>query len=339
VLRSLSPTGPFAEIADLDPHTQGNFYYDDGLTAGQTYYYKIEPENLNGNLGAPSPIFSGTAKDEPVPPIGSVLINNGQSTTTSTAAKLRLNANADTTQMQRANEPTFAGAVWQSFAQLSSWTLVPDPVSGVAVVYVRFRDAASNVSATYEDSIRVLSPAQTGKISGFALLEGATEHDAILVKVLGEGGVAPVYTLTSGKFLFSALLPGSYDLKLSHPGYEPATLTGLVVTAGGVTSAGTTTLAVIDTDADSIPDFEDNCTLLPNPDQRNTDGDAYGNRCDPDLDNNGAVNFADLGLFKSVFFTNDPDADFDGDGSVNFVDLGILKEFFFGAPGPAGVLP
>lgn len=164
-------------------------------------------------------------------------------------------------------------------------------------------------------------------------------HDAILVKVLGQGGVTPFYTEDDGKFAFNALLPGSYDLKLSRPGYVPETLAGLVVTAGGTTNAGTTTLAVIDTDADSIPDFDDNCTLHVNPDQRDTDGDGYGNRCDPDLDNDGFVNFVDLGLFKGVFFSSDPDADFDGDGSVNFVDLGILKEFFFMAPGPAGVLP
>jgi hypothetical protein len=339
VLRSLSPNGPFSEVAELDPDVHGNLYYDEGLFPGQTYYYKIQPEDSNGNLGAPSHVFSGTAKDEPVPPIGDVEINNGKPTTNSTAATLRVEANADTTSMQRSNDVAFTGAVWQPYATLSNWTLAPDPVTGVAIVYVRFRDAALNISATYEDTIQVLAPAQTGRIVGTGLLEGALEHDAIFVKVLSPNNVAPTYTTPTGKFALNALLPGSYDLMLSFPGYASETVTGLIVTAGGTRNAGTTTLEAIDTDADAVPDVDDNCTLLANPDQRDTDGDSYGNRCDPDMDNSGTVNFADLGAFKALFFGSDPDADFDGDGTVNFFDLGILKAFFFLPPGPAGVLP
>jgi hypothetical protein len=339
VLRSLSPSGPFTEIADFDPQQRGNLYYDENLLSGQTYYYKIQPEDLNGSLGAPSPVFSGTPKDEPVPPIGSALINNGQAGTTTTNATLTLTASADTTQMQRSNEPTFTGAVWQPFTTLSSWTLVPDPVSGIATVYVRFRDAALNVSATYDDSIQVYSPSQVGRIHGVALLEGAAEHDGILVKVQDQDSVAPSYTITNGKWVVNPLLPGTYNLELSRSGYQSETLTGLVVTGGLITNAPTTTLEAIDTDADAIPDFDDNCTLIDNPDQRNTDGDEFGNVCDPDLDQSGDVNFADLGLLKAVFFTNDPDADLDGDGSVNFGDVGIMKAFFFLPPGPAGLVP
>jgi hypothetical protein len=93
----------------------------------------------------------------------------------------------------------------------------------------------------------------------------------------------------------------------------------------------------VDTDDDGIADRNDNCTLLANADQRDTDGDGYGNACDPDLDNSGIVNFTDLGILKSVFFTSDPDADFNGDGRVNFTDLGTMKSFFFLPPGPSGL--
>ena len=79
--------------------------------------------------------------------------------------------------------------------------------------------------------------------------------------------------------------------------------------------------------------------LLVNPDQRDTDADGYGNLCDGDLNNNGVVNFVDLGLMKSVFLSADPDADLNGSGVVNFVDLGLLKGQFLGAPGPSGVAP
>jgi hypothetical protein len=89
-----------------------------------------------------------------------------------------------------------------------------------------------------------------------------------------------------------------------------------------------------DGDADAVPDDTDNCRQLANATQRDTNGDGFGNRCDPDLNDDGTVNFLDLGRMRAVFFGSDPDADLNGDGLVNFVDLGILRAFFFGPPGP-----
>jgi hypothetical protein len=45
-----------------------------------------------------------------------------------------------------------------------------------------------------------------------------------------------------------------------------------------------------DDDSDTIPDVSDNCRLAPNPDQANVDGDTAGDSCDRDNDNDG---FAD----------------------------------------------
>jgi hypothetical protein len=110
-----------------------------------------------------------------------------------------------------------------------------------------------------------------------------------------------------------------------------------------ITSAQTTVTNNIepapDSDRDGLIDSMDNCTLVPNPAQRDTDSDGYGNYCDPDFDNNLTVNAADLGYLKSAFFSTDPDADLDGSGSVNAADLAILKSFFFKSPGPSGLLP
>ncbi|MFK8016412.1 MAG: choice-of-anchor B family protein [Gammaproteobacteria bacterium] len=92
-----------------------------------------------------------------------------------------------------------------------------------------------------------------------------------------------------------------------------------------------------DSDGDGITNAADNCTATPNADQRDSDGDGFGNACDTDLNNDGITNVVDLGLLRSVFFSDDLDADFDGDGVVNVVDLGILRQRFFSAPGPSSI--
>ncbi len=95
---------------------------------------------------------------------------------------------------------------------------------------------------------------------------------------------------------------------------------------------------ILDADADGIDDTLDNCAGVANPTQRDTDGDGFGNYCDPDLNNDGRVNFLDLESMQAVFFaTDDPDSDLNGDGITNFDDLNILKAYFFGAPGPSGL--
>ena len=96
---------------------------------------------------------------------------------------------------------------------------------------------------------------------------------------------------------------------------------------------------IADGDTDGVIDALDNCTQIANADQRDTNGDGYGNRCDADLNNDGTINVVDLGLLRAAFFSAGPDADFNGDGVVNVVDLGILRTSFFGAPGPSGIAP
>ena len=94
----------------------------------------------------------------------------------------------------------------------------------------------------------------------------------------------------------------------------------------------------VDSDSDGHVDDADNCTLVPNADQRDTNGDGIGNRCDGDFDDNCSVNFLDLGIMNSEFFqVGDLDTDMSGDQVVNFLDLALLKGGFFLPPGPSGV--
>ncbi len=94
-----------------------------------------------------------------------------------------------------------------------------------------------------------------------------------------------------------------------------------------------------DTDADGIPDECDNCTLVSNPSQCDSNSDGYGNHCDADLNNNGVVNFLDLAILKSHWLSADPDSDINCNGVVNFIDLASMKSMWLAAPGPSGIAP
>ena len=98
-----------------------------------------------------------------------------------------------------------------------------------------------------------------------------------------------------------------------------------------------------DLDDDGVPDnfdgFGDNCTLVSNTDQRDTNGDGFGNVCDADFNGDFTVNLSDYSVFRSKFGTADPDADFNGDGVVNLSDYSIFRAAFGKAPGPSCCAP
>ena len=94
-----------------------------------------------------------------------------------------------------------------------------------------------------------------------------------------------------------------------------------------------------DTDTDGVPDAVDNCVLIPNADQRDTDGDNYGNSCDFDYNNDCTINFLDFSELAGDFMASgDLDTDANGDGVVNFVDISQFPAFFMMPPGPSGLL-
>ena len=67
-----------------------------------------------------------------------------------------------------------------------------------------------------------------------------------------------------------------------------------------------------DEDGDTVPNGSDNCPLLPNTDQLDTDGDGLGNLCDNDDDNDR------LSDFDEFFAGTDPlNPDTDGDGLLD----------------------
>jgi len=230
--------------------------------------------------------------------------------------------------------------------------------------------AGVNIDAlTLSGSDLVMSFDVTTELAGNVYQdEDLVRYDGVKFTMFLQGasaGIGPrldvdsVHQLDNGRLLLSFDVSGSVGAISFDAAdvleYEPASgawdlaydASAVPVVAGVNTDA----LAVVqapDQDGDGIPDDADNCILHANgpliPDagdniQLDTDGDNFGNVCDPDFDNNLIVNAADLAYLKSVFFTGDPDADLNGDGVVNAADLAILKEFFFRPPGPSALAP
>lgn len=105
------------------------------------------------------------------------------------------------------------------------------------------------------------------------------------------------------------------------------------------TNAHVGTKTPVDADADQVADFIDNCVMVANSDQRDTDADGIGNMCDADFDNNGIVDEKDTSQFAKRFGSDDPDADFNGDGTVDKSDREIFEELLFlEQPGPSNTV-
>lgn len=99
-----------------------------------------------------------------------------------------------------------------------------------------------------------------------------------------------------------------------------------------------------DTDGDGVLDVADNCTELANASQVDSDGDGFGNRCDGDLNNNGATNAQDTVLFRQQLglSSNPPTynvADINANGAVNAQDTVLFRLLLGQPPGPSGVAP
>ena len=100
-----------------------------------------------------------------------------------------------------------------------------------------------------------------------------------------------------------------------------------------------------DGDGDGIADAQDNCTQVANDDQRDADGDGFGNMCDADLDNSGMTDEADFALLQSVVNQEASAsalaaaADMDGDGRVTAKDFNRLRTRLNTAPGPSALVP
>jgi len=212
------------------------------------------------------------------------------------------------------------------------WIRLGPSIAGTLTV-VSGQDQTGMVGELLPEPIVVeISSALGSPLEGIEVIFSVVEGDAVVV------GPQPLLTDADGRIQAQVQLgatPGEIVIAATARDVDSPLAAFLGEADAPCLVAMTASAPMgLDSDGDGIEDEIDNCLEAPNPGQRDTDGDGYGNYCDADLNGDGVTDFLDLGILKSRFFTADPDADLDGDGSVDFLDLGRLKEMFLSPPGP-----
>ncbi|MDD5005101.1 MAG: Ig-like domain-containing protein [Candidatus Omnitrophica bacterium] len=97
------------------------------------------------------------------PPMGTIIINGGEESTSYARVRLNLEAFDETTvvkDMIISNDGIFDTETWQEYEPLvTDWVLGDPQQIGEKTVYCMFKDEAGNISSVYSDEIRLLSAA------------------------------------------------------------------------------------------------------------------------------------------------------------------------------------
>jgi len=161
--RATNAAGPFALVTNLllaAPSTP--YYFDENLTNNVKYYYRLRAGGAGGSFTPYSRVVSGTARNDPEPPIGSIKINHNYPLTDSTNVLLTFRASADTVLMRIAETGDVSAVAAITYTNRLAYTLrAPGPVPAPREVHVQFGDAAGNWSRESWDRI-TYNPATAG---------------------------------------------------------------------------------------------------------------------------------------------------------------------------------
>jgi hypothetical protein len=142
------------ETKNLTAHGQPNFATESAGNALE--YWSIDNAD---NEELPHKMLTGIKLDKAAPS-GSIVINNGDASTTSTSVTLTLtysDATSGVYQVRYSNDGS-SWSSWESASATKAWTLTSG--DGTKTVYYQIRDAGL-LSSTYSDTISLQSPSPT----------------------------------------------------------------------------------------------------------------------------------------------------------------------------------
>ena len=86
-----------------------------------------------------------------------------------------------------------------------------------------------------------------------------------------------------------------------------------------------------------VVDAIDNCLVVANADQIDTNGDGIGNVCDLDFNNDCITNFLDFAALANAFgpVMGNEELDANSDGAINFLDISLYTQYHLAPPGPS----
>lgn len=173
--RATAPDGVFALLASgIAPTGE---WIDLPVSNDQEYCYRVSASGTQGQTSALSNITCTTPRLDPIAPTGWVRINDGAAYTLMNDVMLSLFAvdnpdemeskgpgsppypidealSSGVAEMMIANNSRFTGAAWEPYDTSRPWTLEPEGEH--ATVYVKYKDAAGNVSEIFHSTIRVI---------------------------------------------------------------------------------------------------------------------------------------------------------------------------------------
>jgi len=163
IFRSTQPTNGFALLTNVTPRAMGeNVFWDQGLTAGSSYYYRFQPVSPLGALGPLCDPLKGTAWARAAPPGGALAIQPPSDRTDRLDVPVRMRATHEVTHyvlsarpLDGSESPVPFEPSGEDRAMIVSLSL-DEPPEGVeyAMAYARFMDANERWSPVARALIR-----------------------------------------------------------------------------------------------------------------------------------------------------------------------------------------
>jgi hypothetical protein len=230
ILRAPRPDGPFVQV-DTDSSPADGEYEDTTTTNGTTYCYTVIVISGGQRYATPTPSCTEPKVDY-LAPTGGIIINGNASTTTSRDVELTLFAtdffdpesNADgelgppddtatgVQEMMINNNADMSGGTWEPYQTSRNWTLAEQ--SGLAAVFVKYRDGAGNESDVYPATIEIVG-------SGTIYLPFVTRASAVTTAQPQPDLVASL-SLSPDKRVFDAGEPVQINATITNNGTAPS---------------------------------------------------------------------------------------------------------------------